>query len=272
MLLLDQSFTHCGQNIAWGRIGSGDPLVLIHGFPWSAQVWRRIAPWLASSRCVYYFDLIGCGQSDKFEGQDVSPAVQNELLAALFEHCGLEQPQVVAHDFGGLAALRGYYLDGLRYSRLTLMDAVAVLPSGSPFFAHVREHEQAFAGLPAYAHEALFRAFAQDAAHHPFDETTAALHLQPWRGEQGQPAFYRQIAQSDGRYIEEVQQMYGPMECPVHLLWGEHDQRVPLSQAEQLAAEISADSLTRVPEAGHAIQEDAPEAVVASLLESQAGR
>jgi pimeloyl-ACP methyl ester carboxylesterase len=61
--------------------------VLLHGTPFSSQLWCRIAPLLASHFTVYYFDLIGYGQSEKQAGQDVSLNVQNGLLAALFGHC-----------------------------------------------------------------------------------------------------------------------------------------------------------------------------------------
>lgn len=266
MLPLENRFQYDGQSVAWGRIGQGDPVVLIHGFPWSSQAWRRIAPWLAESRTVYYFDMMGCGRSQMFEGQDVSPAVQNDLLAALFDHWSLDRPEVVGHDFGGLAALRGYFVNGLRYRKLTLIDAVAVLPSGSPFYAHVREHERAFAGLPAYAHEALFRAYIQNAALTALGDEAVEIYAQPWRGEVGQAAFYRQIAQSDAKYIEEIESRYAPMDCALNLVWGERDTFIPLSQAEQLAGMLSADRLTRVPNAAHIVQEDAPEAVVAALL------
>lgn len=242
MLPMTETFVHKGQAIAWGRMGDGAPLVLVHGFPWSAQAWRRVAPALATRHTVYWFDMIGCGRSDKHDGQDVSPAVQSDLLAALLRHWGLERPHVVGHDFGGLAALRGHFVEGLRYGRLTLIDAVAVLPSGSPFFAHVRHHEAAFAGLPPYAHEALFRAYI------------------------GQAAFYRQIAQSDTRAIAEAQLRYGPLDCPVALLWGDDDTFIPVAQGDQLADLIGVDRPARVPGAGHMILEDAPEAVVAALL------
>lgn len=221
MLPLDNSFTFRGQQVAWGSIGEGDPLVLIHGFPWSSQAWRRIAPWLAERRSVYYFDMLGTGQSEKSDGQAVSPAVQNDLLAALIEQWSLDRPEVAAHDFGGLAALRGHYVNGLRYRKLTLIDAVGVLPSGSPFFAHIREHEQAFAGLPPYAHDALFRAYIQRAARQKLRDDAIEVYARPWRGAVGQPAFYRQIAQSGDQYIEEVQSRYGPMDCEVNLVWCE---------------------------------------------------
>ena len=89
MLPLDHRFEHNGQSVAWRSIGEGRPIVLIHGFPWSSQAWRRVAPFIAAHHRVYYFDMLGTGLSEKFDGQDVSPAVQNDLLAALFDHWSL---------------------------------------------------------------------------------------------------------------------------------------------------------------------------------------
>ena len=270
MLPLPHRFTFRGQRVAWGRSGNGPPAVLIHGFPWSSQVWRRIAPILAEHRTVYVFDLLGCGSSEQRADQDVAPQVQNALLAALFAHWELERPDVVAHDFGGLAALRGHFVDGLTYGSLTLFDAVAVLPSGSPFFAHVRRHETAFADVPAPIHAALFRTYAQSAARSPLPEETMRLYLDPWQGPAGQPAFYRQIAQSDLAAIEELQPLYRRLDCPVTLAWGEEDNFIPPHQGDELAAKLGVGAPQRLPGAGHLVQEDAPERVVATLLRALA--
>jgi len=266
MLPLEHVFDHHGQPVAWGRIGTGPPLVLIHGFPWSSQVWRRIAPCLADRRTVYYFDMLGTRRSAKFEDQDVSPAVQNDLLAALFAHWQVERPDVVGHDFGGLAALRGHFVNGLDYGSLTLFDAVAVLPSGSPFYGHVRAYEAAFAGLPARSHAALFRDYAQGAAHRPIAADAMDIYLEPWRGDVGQAAFYRQIAQSDLASIEQLQPLYQRPEFPVTLVWGAEDTFIPPHQGDDLAARLETGPPERLPETGHLVQEDSPERVVAALL------
>ena len=84
MLPLDRRHRFEGQEVAWGRMGDGPALVLIHGTPFSSQVWRRIAPLLAGRWTVYYFDLLGYGLSDMRDQQDVSLSVQNRLLASLF--------------------------------------------------------------------------------------------------------------------------------------------------------------------------------------------
>src|SRR5687768_14922588 len=94
---LSERFNFHGHTIAWGAIGDGPAAVVLHGTPFSSIEWRRIAPWLAKDRRVFYFDMLGYGRSDKPDG-DVSRGVQNELLAALFRHWGLESPDIVAHD------------------------------------------------------------------------------------------------------------------------------------------------------------------------------
>ncbi|WRY35511.1 alpha/beta hydrolase (plasmid) [Thioclava litoralis] len=138
--------------------------------------------------------------------------------------------------------------------------------SGSPFYAHVRQHEAAFAGLPDYAHEALFRAYIQNAAHYPLREESIRLYFEPWSDAVGKAAFYRQIGQADTANIAEAQERYGKTDFDVHLIWGEEDTFIPLAQGEELAGLVHAKSFTRVPSAAHIGQEDAPEALLGALL------
>tara|TARA_R110002020_G_scaffold22372_75_gene75683 strand:+ start:326 stop:1144 length:819 start_codon:yes stop_codon:yes gene_type:complete len=270
MLDLPNTAVIDGNSVRWGRIGSGPPLVAIHGTPFSSQVWRRIVPHFADRRTVYYFDLLGYGLSEKREGQDVSLAVQNNVLAALFAEWRLERPDVLAHDFGGATALRAYYLNGLRYASLTIFDAVALAPWGSPFVQHVRQHEAAFAGMPDYMHRALLRAYLQTSAHCPLPEDVLEIYSAPWLGPVGQAAFYRQIAQMDQRFTDEVEGRYGPMDCPVAVHWGEQDDWIPPEKGEALATLISTRPPILIPEAGHLVQEDRPEVIVAAVLNNLA--
>ena len=266
MLRLDRKFEFNGQAVAWGSIGDGPPVVMIHGFPWSSQAWRRIAPWLAKDHTVYYFDMLGCGLSEKSDGQQVSENVQSDLLEALVSEWGIERPHVIGHDFGGLCALRGHFVNGIEYSRLSLIDPVAVLPSGSPFYAHVAHHETAFAGLPDYAHRALFRAYIQNAANYPLREEVALIYEEPWVGDVGQAAFYRQIAQADIRYISEVESRYRKPKFDLSLIWGERDTFIPIEHGERLRAALGAPPLVRISDAAHLVQEEAPDAIVGALL------
>ena len=268
MLDLPNTFVIDGNAVRWGKIGDGPPLVAIHGTPFSAQVWRRIVPHLTDRRTVYYFDLVGYGQSEMRPGQDVSLAVQNNVLTALFDEWGLSRPDVLAHDFGGATALRAYYLNGLRYASLTIFDAVALAPWGSPLVQHVRQHEAAFSGMPDYMHRALLRAYLQTAAHMPLSEDALDIYSAPWLGPIGQPAFYRQIAQMDQKFTDEVENLYDRLDCPVRVLWGKEDDWIPYAKGEVLAAAISDQPCAPIEKAGHLVQEDRPEAIVAAVLKT----
>ena len=271
MLALPHTAIIEGNAVRWGVLGDGPPLVAIHGTPFSSQVWRRIAPQLADQRRVYVFDLVGYGQSEMRDGQDVSLAVQNRVLAALLREWRLDRPHVLAHDFGGATALRGYYLDGLRYASLTIFDAVALAPWGSAFVQHVRRHEAAFSGMPDYMHRALLKAYLQTSAHGPLSQEAMDVYCGPWLGPVGQPAFYRQIAQMDQKFTDEVEGLYSAMDCPVTVLWGEQDAWIPAEKGRALAALISDRPCILIPNAGHLVQEDRPEAIVAAILKQSAG-
>lgn len=81
-----------------------------------------------------------------------------------------------------------------------------------------------------------------------------------------QPAVYRQIAQMDDRYTDEIQDRLDEIRCPVTLLWGEQDAWVPVDRGRNLAQRIPGASLHTVADAGHLVLEDAPEAVLAVVL------
>jgi pimeloyl-ACP methyl ester carboxylesterase len=266
MLELDHTSVINGSAIKWGKLGEGPALVAIHGTPFSSQVWRRIIPHFADHRTVYFFDLAGYGQSEMREGQDVSLAVQNDVLAHLFKEWQLDQPDVLAHDFGGATALRGYYINGLRYKSLTIFDAVALAPWGSAFVQHVRKHEEAFAKMPGYMHLAMLEAYLQTAAHQKLSDEAMQIYCKPWLGDIGQAAFYRQIAQMDQCYTDEVEHLYDRMDCPVNVLWGEKDEWIPLGVGQRLANLISDRDLVPIANAGHLVQEDCPEAIVSAVL------
>jgi pimeloyl-ACP methyl ester carboxylesterase len=263
---LPERFSFEGQAIAWGVIGEGPPAVVMHGSPFSSREWRRIAPWLARHRRIFYYDLLGYGQSAK-PNADVLHGAQNRLFAALVNCWSIDRPDVIAHDFGGSAALRAHLLDGVDYRSLVLIDPVAISPQGSALVQAAKAHLEVFSGLPGYIHEAILRAYISAAAKRSLREEDMQPYLEPWLSDEGRKAFWRQIAQMDDKYSEEVEERYGEIRCPVAILWGAEDEFIPLKHGEELARRISGASLTVISDAKHLVQEDAPEAIVAAVLE-----
>jgi pimeloyl-ACP methyl ester carboxylesterase len=253
--------------VRWARFGDGEPLVLLHGTPFSSLVWRDIGRALATGYQVHVWDMLGYGQSEKRQGQDVSLGTQARIFTDLLRWWDLREPRVVAHDFGGAVALRAHLLHGAKYARLALVDPVALAPWGSPFFRLVREHAEVFEQLPPALHHALVREYVGSASAPGLHPATLGRLVEPWLGEAGQPAFYRQIAQADQRYTDEIQDRYPEIEPPVLICWGESDTWIPVAKAHELAAAIPGARLRLIAGAGHLVQEDAPAALTAALLD-----
>jgi pimeloyl-ACP methyl ester carboxylesterase len=153
-------------------------------------------------------------------GQDVSPAAQGKVFTELLAHWGQEEPRVVAHDFGGAVSLRAHLLHGARYRALTLVDPVALAPWGSPFFRLVGEQPEVFEQLPPAPHQALVREYVTSASSPGPRPAVLDRFVRPWLGDLGQAAFYRQIAQAEQRFTDEIEDRYGTTGFPTLVYWG----------------------------------------------------
>lgn len=253
---LKKAFDWDGAVVRWDSFGEGPPVVLCHGTPWSSFIWRSTVEALSVNRTVYVWDMVGYGRSDKPDA-DVSLQAQGELLAALVAEWDLDSPDIVAHDYGGAVALRAHLLHGLIVRSLALVDVVALRPWGSPFFRLVGQHPDVFSALPPNLHEALLREYIKGASAVGLPPEVLDSVVAPWLGA-GQSAFYRQIAQADERFTDEIETRYGEIDVPTLIVWGSDDTWIPVDRAHRLASMIPNSTVEIVDGAGHLIQEDRP--------------
>ncbi|QFU77575.1 alpha/beta hydrolase [Halioglobus maricola] len=96
-------FEHEGHRIFYRVEGEGEPLLLIHGYPTSSWDWIKIWPELvARYRCIT-LDMLGFGYSDKPQ-QPYSLYFQADLYCRLLERLGVGECHVLAHDYGDTVA------------------------------------------------------------------------------------------------------------------------------------------------------------------------
>jgi len=247
--------------------GRGPPLVLVHGTPWSSFSWHRVVSRLAERFTVHLYDLPGYGRSEMRDGQDVSLSMQGLTLAEMIQHWGLSRPLVAGHDFGGAIALRAHLLGKIDFAALALLNAVALAPWGSPFFAHVRKHTEAFESVPPYIHKAVLEAYIKGAMTGRIADSDFAALVAPWLTEAGQSAFYRQIAQADQKFTDEIEPLYRSIRCPSLVIWGADDPWIPLATGQQLHDAIPGSQLRTVAGVGHLVQLEAPDEVAGYLLD-----
>lgn len=105
--------------------GAGVPVLLLHGFPDSADLWREVVPQLvtAGCRCIVP-DLRGFGDSDAPRG--ASPYALDQVVAdivGLLDALGVARCHVVGHDWGSVI---GWMLAARHPGRIATLVAVSV--------------------------------------------------------------------------------------------------------------------------------------------------
>ncbi len=93
-----------GRKMAYIEVGSGDPIVFLHGNPTSSYLWRNVIPHLEKvGRCIAP-DLIGMGDSQKLHdpGPDSYRFVEHRhYLDGLLDALGVDSNVTfVVHDWG----------------------------------------------------------------------------------------------------------------------------------------------------------------------------
>ena len=93
-----------GKQMAYVEVGSGDPIVFLHGNPTSSYLWRNVMPHFEGQGRLIALDLIGMGDSDKLDdsGPDSYRFVEHrKYLDALLDALDVSSNvTLVIHDWG----------------------------------------------------------------------------------------------------------------------------------------------------------------------------
>jgi len=111
-------------NLACESVGSGPPLVLLHGLFGSSSNWRSIARALASTHTVHSVDLRNHGASPWADSMDYAEMAADVLQ--LIERLRLDRPTVLGHSMGGKTAMALALRHPARVGRLLIVDVAPV--------------------------------------------------------------------------------------------------------------------------------------------------
>ena len=108
------------------QAGTGEPVILIHGFPETSFAWREQFPALSEQFAVFAPDTRGFGRTDK---PDIR--VSRHMLAAdivnFMDALGIARAAVVGHDWGGIIAFKLAIDWPERVGRLALLDTLCTV-------------------------------------------------------------------------------------------------------------------------------------------------
>ena len=262
--------------------GVGPPLLLIHGYPQTHIMWRKVAPRLAQRFTVVAPDSRGYGDSSKPPGGDrgvgyTKRAMARDLVEVMSE-LGFERFAVAGHDRGGRVAYRMALDHSQRVKRLVTLDMIPTLDTWEQMSqrAGVFAYHWYFLAQPAPFPERLIGADPQYFLRHTLDSwcgTKGAIEEEAVRAYVD--AFtpdairascddYRAGAYYDAQIDQEDRDVGRRMACPVLALWGDREgtRRGHLEAWGRWADDVRGGAIA----CGHFLPEEAPEAVVDEML------
>ena len=109
-----------GHRRAFRMVGSGPPVLLIHGIGDSSETWAPVIPGLARHYRVIVPDLLGHGHSDK-PRTDYSVGNYANGMRDLLSVLGVDRATLIGHSLGGGVAMQFAYQYPERTDRIVLV-------------------------------------------------------------------------------------------------------------------------------------------------------
>lgn len=234
---------------AYVEIGSGPPLILLHGCPFSGYEWREIIPRLAQRYRVIVPDLIGLGDTPVRLNDDYRLPRDVLMVRQLMDHLDIPSASFIAHDHGGATLLLMMNAAPERIDRVILTNIEAydlwpskpelpylqaiVNPVTSPILYHAFQ-------MPWLRREAFGVAFHDPDA--VSDDTYLAFTAQhiasPERWQRLRRFFRWQLDPTHNRITMDALPGMNGFTKPVLLLWGQQDENFGSVIAERLVRDI----------------------------------
>ena len=231
-------------------IGSGPPVLLIHGSGPGVSAWanwRLVMPELAQQARVIAPDMVGFGFTDRPVGQQYNMDVWVAQAVGVLDALGIEKADLVGNSFGGALALALTIRHPQRVRRLVLMGSVGVpfpITKGlddvwgyEPSFENMRRIMDVFAYDRSLVNDELARLRYEASIRPGFQESFSAMFPAP-----------RQ------RWVDAMCSAEADIRALPHqvlVVHGRNDQVIPLSTSLTLSQWIARSQLHVYGQCGH---------------------
>ena len=259
--------TNNGVRIHYATLGQGPLVVMIHGFPDCWLTWRHLMESLAKDYETVAIDQRGYNLSDRPKGQeqyDMLALVED--VAAVIHARGRDRAIIAGHDWGGAVG----WSFAMKHPEMTDKLIILNLP-------HPRGIARELAANPQQQKASGYaRRFQQEGAH----TNLTATGLASWVTDEKAKARYIEAFQrSDFEamlnyykqnyprqpYLEDTS-VVTKVKCPVLMIHGLKDTALLSAGLNGNWNFVEKDlTLVTIPDAGHFVQQDAPELVTRSI-------
>jgi len=242
--------------------GSGDPIVLVHGFPLAREVWDRQAAELAKLVRVVRPDLRGMGRSSVPAGPYLMETLAADVAASL-DALGIDRVALAGHSLGGYVALAFCRMYTERVTRLALVcsrlaaDTREVAKNREDLADRIEREQRIDPVIDAYVPR-LFAPFSLEKRSPAVDR---AREIAKRNSVPGAAAILRGMAQRAPAF-----DIAEELEVPVLVVAGAGDQIVKPEEAQRAARAFPRGELRLLARSGHLPMFEQPEELTDLLL------
>jgi pimeloyl-ACP methyl ester carboxylesterase len=256
--------------LGYDRVGSGEPLLLLHGFGSTRDDFAALVPDLARDFEVYSIDLPGHGSSPMIDDRPSVAALTDAVAADLDAH-GLGPVHVLGNSLGGRLAIE-------LACRHRALSVVAISPSGlgAPL---ERAHQGALMTTARFINRVRYP-WMDELSRTPAGRSLllAGMRALPWQASAAEALTMKGgFADQTGFWATlwnaimiDVPSGLDQIDCPVTVAQGVLDV-VGSGQTPRYTPLIPGARFALLPAAGHAPQSDAPQAII-DLVRAAANR
>jgi pimeloyl-ACP methyl ester carboxylesterase len=255
-----------GRRVNVIELGSGPPVVFIHGLSGSWQNWLEQLPVFARDRRVIAFDLPGFGAS-QMPREKITIRGYGRFVDALLDELGVSSAAVVGNSMGGFIGIELAIRFPQRIERLVLVSAAGLSieylrnERALAVLGAIENRLAAYSGWLASRSDALARRPGARrmifgiVAHRP-DRLPGPLVAEQVRGS-GKPGFLPAL---DALTDYPIRDRLGEIACPTLIVWGAEDKLVPARDADEFARLIPNSRKVVWSQTGHVAMLERPEA------------
>lgn len=263
-----------GIRMHYVEAGTGELVVLLHGFPEFWYSWRHQIRALAAHCRVIAPDLRGYNETESAGPYDIE-TLQEDVIA-LIRHAGEESAHIVGHDWGGAVA----WMLAIQHPERVRSLVVCNLPHPEVFQRAVRRPRQllrswymGFFQLPwlperalaAGRYHRLARKMIRECRAGTFTREDVNAYLEAWRrqGLGGGINWYRALARRRSQLPNPVPLVV----APTTLIWGDSDAYLGKELTEGTERHVADLTVHHLPGVSHWVQQEAPAEVNTYLLQ-----